>query len=596
MDFKEYNDYVNQANNALAAFENEQDGEFSNNKQFSLDKLDAAANFFSTAATDIETIKATLEQGTLKQKESIKFEGKAKAFERKYKELFEEFASNFNKFGAANIEAKKAVEKLRYDIVIEASVMRKAFVAANKKHPDEAIELTQIDAFLAGLKEVDLFRIKTADKNSILSLFDDMVDAQHGFFKRIFSNDENVETADDVREDFGNREKADMTSFLDKALAYAENSERLQGHILFGPNALLTKVTAALQNLSATLGMDAYKVDLVDKKTLADRQYNSLMDRYKAMEGHDPNLAEELATMEVPEEIDLINQIYLAGQWAYKNEMGKALGDKLELEQEKTFKKTLLDKKYSTDFSLPIPTGPLAVFLTADITFGASFSAKIEVESKLKLHNFLSSKETKYISGSFEGSLAVSASLSAGLKMTILHIASAEGKAIVTGKTDVNIKGSGDFNKGDESNKASFDATSEGSIVLELNGKLELTVGLTKILSHIVETVTGSAPSKTYETDEVAFVRAERKADIKLHLPVKTTNLTIPDKTFSFDGGRWIVTYPASEALKKQLNTKIFGDDNQKVKEAEAMLEGGKLTEAEKAALLQQYSPALASN
>ena len=74
MDFKEYNDYVNQANNALAAFENEQDGEFSNNKQFSLDKLDAAASFFSTAATDIETIKATLEQGTLKQKESIKFE------------------------------------------------------------------------------------------------------------------------------------------------------------------------------------------------------------------------------------------------------------------------------------------------------------------------------------------------------------------------------------------------------------------------------------------------------------------------------------------------------------------------------------------
>lgn len=595
MDFKEYNDYVNKATNALSAYESEQQSVFSNNKQFSLDKLDVAIQMFSSEATDIETIKAALEQGSLKRKESLIYEGKSKAFERKYKEMFEEFSTNFNKFGEANIEAKKVLEKLRYDIVIEASVMRKAFVAANKKHPDEAIELDQIDAFMEGLKSVNFFEIKTADKNKLLKDFDKMIHAQQGFFSRVFANEENVEIADDVREDFGNREKADMTTFLDKAIAYATNSERLQLAILFGSDALLTVVSNALQGLNSTLGMDAYKVDLVDKKTFADRKFNDLLARYQELDGHDPNLDEELASMEVPEEIDLINNIYLAGQWAYKNEAGKAIGDELKLEQEKTLKKTFLDKKYEVGFSLPIPTGPLAIFLTADISFGASFSAKLEIESKLKLHNFLSSKESKYVSGSFDGTLALAATVSAGLKITILHIASAEGKAVITGKTDVTLKANGDFNKGDESNIASFDATSEGQIVLELNGKLVLVVGLTKVLNFIVKAVTGKDASKTYETDPFVFVRAERKAEIMLHLPVKSDNVAIPDKTFSFDGGRWIVTYPSQNDFKKQLNTKIFGDDNQKVKEAEAMLEGGKLTDEEKAALMQQYSPALSS-
>jgi hypothetical protein len=593
MDFKEYNDYVNKATNALAAFESEQQSDFSNNKQFSLDKLDVAIQMFSSEATDAETIKAALEQGSLKQKESLIYEGKSKAFERKYKEKFEEFSTNFNKFGEANIEAKKVLEKLRYDIVIEASVMRKAFVAANKKHPDEAIELDQIDAFLEGLKSVNFFEIKTADKNKLLKDFDKMIHAQQGFFRRVFANEENVEIADDVREDFGNREKADMDTFLEKALAYAVNSERLQLAILFGSDALLTVVANALQGLNTTLGMDAYKVDLVDKKTFADRKFNELLVRYQGLDGHDPNIEEDLASMEVPEEIDLINEIYLAGQWAYKNEAGKAIGDELKLEQEKTFKKTFLDKKYEVGFSLPIPMGPLAIFLTADISFGASFSAKLEIESKLKLHNFLSSKESKYVSGSFDGSLALAATVSAGLKITILHIASAEGKAVITGTTDVTLKANGDFNKGDESNIASFDATSEGQIILELNGKLVLVVGLTKVLNFIVKAVTGKDASKTYETDPFVFVRAERKAEMMLHLPVKSDKVAIPDKTFSFDGGRWIVTYPFQNDLKKQLNTKIFGDDNQKVKEAEAMLEGGKLTDDEKAALMQQYSPAL---
>jgi hypothetical protein len=111
MDFKEYNDYVNKATNALAAFESEQQSDFSNNKQFSLDKLDVAIQMFSSEATDAETIKAALEQGSLKQKESLIYEGKSKAFERKYKEKFEEFSTNFNKFGEANIEAKKSIRK-----------------------------------------------------------------------------------------------------------------------------------------------------------------------------------------------------------------------------------------------------------------------------------------------------------------------------------------------------------------------------------------------------------------------------------------------------------------------------------------------------
>lgn len=591
MNFSEYKEYANKADNALKAFEKEKSSKFDALKKSSLDKLTEASDIFKTTAEDLAGVKKALEDGVLKQKESIKFEGQARAFERKYKEQFEEFSKHFNKFEEANNAANKAVEKLRYDIVIEASVMRKAFVTANTKYPDQKIELGSIDKFLAKLKAINFMTLTTSDKNELMGFFDKMVHAQQGFFKWLFNNDKNVATADDVRKDFGKREKKDMETFLSKALEFAENSKKLKDVIIDGPDPLKTKVATALQNLNVTLDMDRYKVEITKKKAFANRNYNKLLEKYNSIDGADPNLGEALAAMEVPEEIDLINKMYLNLKWAYKNDKGKAVGEKLN--QEKTFKKTLLDKKYEANFNLPIPTGPLAAFLTADISFGAKFEAKVEVESKLKLHNFLSSKETKYVSGTFSGTIDLSASLSLGLTVTLLHIAQAEGKAVITGKTNVSIEGSADFNKGDESNLASFDAKSNGSIVLDLTGKLELTVGLTKVLNWIVETLTGSKAEKTYSTDELSIARAERKANIELHLPIKSTNFAIPDTNFRFDGGRWIVTYPASEALKKQINTKIFGNDKENITKAQEMLEGGKLSDQEKAELMQKYSPAL---
>ena len=236
---------------------------------------------------------------------------------------------------------------------------------------------------------------------------------------------------------------------------------------------------------------------------------------------------------------------------------------------------------------LPIPTGHLAPILTADIIFGGSFGLTANVKGDLKLHNFLSAKEKKYVSGSIDGSLTVNAKVYVGMAVQVLHVAQAAVKMVLEAGVASSLKGDANLNKGNATNLASFDLECNGDFKFDLKGYFELTIGLTPTLVWLSEHTTGYTPEASFKSPKLLLVTAERNAKFNFHMPFQSTNTTIPDDQFNISKGEWTVTYPAANMIKKYLEEHIVGNDLAVAKKW--LADTGTLSAAEQEALLKEY-------
>ncbi len=429
--------------------------------------------------------------------------------------------------------------------------------------------LALVDEFLAELQQLNFYEITKADVKKVMKAFREMTE-------RFWFSDTDTNK---VRRGSKKEYKNNLEDLLDKGVEYAKNAAAVwEACETIRTKLDNNKYVLAIRQELGVKDAEEYRKWAIQNLEIKEEEIKEMM--LEMSPNKVAGMIEELEAIVVPDAIDWLKVTYNLSTWVY-TEYGEQAGQSMNLEQEASFKFSITTPPLEADVSIPVFE---AVFASLTFDFGASLSATANFGGALKLHNFLSANETKYVSGNLEADASVDANAFAGLGLQLLKVVRASGRVVLTGSASIKAAAPVELEKAKIDKIAMFRAAASNDIAILLNGKLQAVVGLTAPFKIIVKALTGKDAEAKFDSPTLDFFKATRSDKVQFEMPFRKRPTTFPENALSVKKGKWDVDFIAKAQIDALINSYFGG-----AKDFEAKMKENPLTEVEKESLLEIY-------